>query len=88
MVTNGIFFAGVIAYGFVTYVNNGWQYVQAFPCVICFVMFLFAPLIPESPKWLISHKNDYKSAREVLLTLRSESDDIDAEVCELKCMCV
>ena len=54
MVTNGIFFAGVIAYGFVTYVNNGWQYVQAFPCVICFVMFLFAPLIPESPKWLIS----------------------------------
>lgn len=28
MITLAIFIASIVAYGFVTYVNHGWQYIQ------------------------------------------------------------
>ena len=80
LLTIGIFFASLIAYGFVTYVNNGWQYVQAFPCIPALVMILFAGYIPESPKWLLSKKNDRAAAIAVLSRLRGPEDNIETEV--------
>ena len=37
-VTVGILGAGIVAYGFVTNVKNGWQYVQAFPIIPVAIM--------------------------------------------------
>ena len=77
----GIMLAALVAYGFVNNVQNGWQYVQAFPCIPCGLMILFSPLIPESPKWIVLVKNDLDSATAVLKNLRAPGEDILAEVC-------
>jgi MFS family permease len=54
-ITGGIFAAGLVGYGFVTYVNHGWQYVQAFAiipslimirrCYNCFLFMLYHILV-------------------------------------------
>ena len=79
ILTIGIFSASLIAYGFVTYVAHGWQYVQAFGAVPAIVMLLCATWVPESPKWLLAHGKQ-EAATAVLASLRSDDDNVDVEV--------
>lgn len=80
LLTIGILMASLLAYGFVMNVSHGWQYVQAFGAVPAVVMLVCAPMIPESPKWLITHKKDHRAALEVLAWMRSDDADVEAEV--------
>eukprot|EP01038_Epipyxis_sp_PR26KG_P009278 gene9278-12500_t len=57
MLTLGILFASIFAYGVVTYVNHGWQIIQAFGAVPAVFMLIFRFLVPESPKWLLQQMN-------------------------------
>lgn len=72
-ITLSIFVAAMISYGFVKYVNHGWQYVLALGgCVPSLIFILFQVMIPESPKWLVT-QNRLEEARLILLRLRSIS---------------
>mmetsp|Transcript_13619 Transcript_13619/g.29914 ORF Transcript_13619/g.29914 Transcript_13619/m.29914 type:complete len:539 (-) Transcript_13619:2377-3993(-) len=51
MVTFGIFMAAVMGYGFCTYVDHGWQLIQAFGAVPAIFMIIMQGHVPESPKW-------------------------------------
>jgi len=53
VLTLAIFIVSIVGYGFVTYVNHGWQYVQAFAMIPSFIMLAMSSLVPESPKWLL-----------------------------------
>lgn len=53
LITAAIFFAAIVAYGFVTYVDHGWQYIQAFGALPAMFMLIMHRSIPESPKWLL-----------------------------------
>jgi len=53
--TFAIFLVGVISYGFVTYVDHGWQYIQAGAAIPSIIQLIFYSYVPESPKWLIRH---------------------------------
>lgn len=54
MITWGIFVAGVLSYGFVMYVDHGWQYIQSFIAIPALITLALHHHIPESPKWLLS----------------------------------
>lgn len=54
LITLAIFVVAMVAFGFVGFVNHGWQYVQAFGALPPIFMFLFSGYIPESPKWMLS----------------------------------
>jgi sugar porter (SP) family MFS transporter len=75
----GILIASLVAYGCVTYLHNGWQYVQAFPVLPATLMMMFSSMIPESPKWLITRKGDIEAAIAVLKRLRSPEENIPEE---------
>lgn len=53
VLTLAIFVASVLGYGMVTYVEHGWQYIQAFGAVPGVLMLLLHSFVPESPKWLL-----------------------------------
>jgi MFS family permease len=57
LLTLGIFVVSLLGYGFVTYVNHGWQYVQAFSAIPAIFSLLMYAYTPESPKWLLSHSS-------------------------------
>jgi len=76
----GILVASLVAYGFVTYLQNGWQYVQAFPVIPATIMIVLSALVPESPKWLMGNKNDSEGALAVLARLRSPEENIAEEL--------
>jgi MFS family permease len=54
LLTLGIFVVSLLGYGFVTYVNHGWQYIQAFSAIPALFSLLMHSWTPESPKWLLS----------------------------------
>ena len=41
---------------------------------------VFSPMIPESPKWLLTHKKDREGAINVMKALRPDDHDIEEEV--------
>jgi len=57
MVTTGIFISGILGYGLVTYVEHGWQLIQAFAAIPAIGMILLQNYVPESPKWLLMQSN-------------------------------
>jgi MFS family permease len=79
-VTIGVFTAFTVSYGLVTFVHNGWQYVQGLGAVAPTVMLLCSPWVPESPKWIMGRRNDREWALRVLITLRNDSDNVEAEL--------
>eukprot|EP01036_Dinobryon_divergens_P025086 gene25086-33601_t len=66
MLTFSIFFAAILGYGMVTYVDHGWQYIQAFAAIPSITMLLLQRYVPESPKWMLA-------------TLTSSSDAIHGD---------
>ena len=54
--TFGIFVVALIGYGLVTFVQHGWQYVQAISILPSLLMLINYQHIPESPKWLLSQR--------------------------------
>ena len=79
MITLAIFVVAILAYGFVTYVDHGWQYVQAFVIIPCTLMVLFQKYMYESPKWLCQRGRS-SEARVVLQSLREDDHDVDSEL--------
>eukprot|EP01036_Dinobryon_divergens_P025085 gene25085-33600_t len=67
MLTLAIFTATILGYGMVTYVNHGWQYIQAFSAIPAVGMLLLHRFIPESPKWMLA-----SAAKESLLARKSQ----------------
>lgn len=53
-VTFAIFFASALGYGLVTYVDRGWQWMQAFGAVPAVATLVLYKYVPESPKWLLA----------------------------------
>jgi len=61
-VTCGIFFASLLGYGLVTYVNHGWQYIQGLGCIPGIFLLIVKNHLPESPKWLLMQSSTVKQA--------------------------
>lgn len=83
LLTFGIFVASILSYGFVTYVNHGWQYIQAFAAIPPIVTILLQAGFPESPKWLLSKDSSNSSRDQVaqtLSTLRPPGHDVQEEI--------
>ncbi len=58
---------------------NDWRWmlgVEAIPAILYTIMVL---RVPESPRWLISRKNDFVSAKKILSDLGSDNPDQDIE---------
>lgn len=79
LLTLGIFIVSMIAYGFVQYVNHGWQYVQAFQAIPVIVLIAFKQFVPESPKWLFK-QGRREEALQILVNLRSPDCDVNKEM--------
>jgi len=84
ILTIGILTASLLAYGLVTNVNHGWQYVQACGAIPALVQLIFQSWIPESPKWILSKLNDRQAAMDVLSDLRSEDDNVEVEIQQMQ----
>ena len=52
--TLGIMAVGLVSYGFVLYVDQGWRYVQLIYALPSVAMICFSAYIPESPKYLVA----------------------------------
>ena len=76
----GMFITVLVGYGFVNYVEHGWQYVQGVAALPALVQLGLAYMIPESPKWLVGTKGDDAAARAVLESVRNPGDDVDKEL--------
>jgi len=83
-ITFGIFMCAMISYGFVTYVDHGWKYVEMLTGVPGVIMLVCQFWIPESPKWLISKQNDSARAANVFRYLRAEGSNVPAEIEAIK----
>lgn len=62
LLTLGIFVVSLLGYGFVTYVDHGWQYIQAFGTIPAIFSLLMHSYVPESPKWLLSNAGGQAAA--------------------------
>eukprot|EP01031_Cornospumella_fuschlensis_P035214 gene35214-42654_t len=71
LLTLGIFVVSLLGYGFVTYVNHGWQYIQAFSAIPALFSLCMAGYTPESPKWLLGQAT--KSAHNGNISAQSAS---------------
>ena len=83
MLTFGILLVGILSYGFVVYVNHGWQYIQAFGAIPAIIMIIMKDSIPESPKWLLNHDSSEASKQQVTSTLRylrPSNHDVNDEI--------
>jgi len=74
MVTLAIFTAAIVAYGFVTFVPHGWQFVLGIGCGPAVLFVIFFQYVPESPKWLVS-KNRVEEAYRTLASIRPDNYD-------------
>ena len=84
LTTIGIFASGLAGYGFVHGVDNGWKPLFALGLIPPGIQLLTGKwLIPESPRWLISH-GKVERARAQLLALRSFAHDVDHELAEIQ----
>lgn len=83
-ITIAIFLTAIIGYGCVTYLNRGWQYVQAIGIFPTLIFLVFQYKVPESPKWLLL-KSRRDEAIKTLIYLRDESDNnaINKEIEEI-----
>jgi MFS family permease len=83
-VTASIFTAAVVAYGLVTTINHGWQYVLGLGALPAIFFIVFYPYVPESPKWLAG-QNRVEEAKLTLLHLRQtqRSEAVDQELQEI-----
>ena len=79
-ITMGVFTAFTVSYGFVTFVENGWQYVQALGAIPPVILLLGSPFVAESPKWIVGSRRDREWALRVLKSIRNSDDDIELEV--------
>ncbi|GLB10716.1 hypothetical protein AtubIFM57258_007125 [Aspergillus tubingensis] len=71
----GLALAGWLEYGLAfTEGSVTWRLPLAFPCFLCLVSLCWAPVWPDSPRWLIK-KGRIDDARNVLAMLRDESVD-------------
>lgn len=73
-VTLGILVCGLVSYGFVSYVDHGWQYVQFGHILPAVPQVLLSFYIPESPRWLIRQPQGDGRAQETLRSVRNEGD--------------
>lgn len=70
----GILVAYLSNYLLVGFGENDWRWmlgVQAFPSVVFLVAILF---VPESPRWLITNKGEFKEAQRILSVANDESE--------------
>jgi len=81
----------VIGYFFITYVDHGWKYVQAFTGVPALIQCLWWRTLPESPRWLLRQGqklNDQTyvdKARVVLKNLRGDdANAVESELTQLR----
>jgi len=72
--TIGILVCGLVSYGFVTYVNHGWKYVQFGHVIPALIQVSLAWYIPESPRWLLRQPDGNGRARETLRSVRPAGD--------------
>lgn len=79
-ITVGVFTAFTVSYGFVTFVENGWQYVQGLGVVAPVLMLLGSPFMAESPKWIVNRRNNHTWALQVLRSIRQPDDDVELEL--------
>jgi len=77
--TLAIFLVGVISYGFVTYVDHGWQYIQAGAAIPAIIQLIFYSYVPESPKWLIRH-GKMNEAEGYIRPLRPDEYNVKKEI--------
>lgn len=79
-VTGGQFVASIVAYG-LSHIDPelAWRLMLGLAAVPATIQFFAFLAMPESPRWLIS-KLKYDEAREVLLKIRPEGSDVDAEL--------
>ncbi|KAE8418026.1 major facilitator superfamily domain-containing protein [Aspergillus pseudocaelatus] len=68
----GFGFGGVTATG--PNCSVTWRLPLAFPCFLCLISLCWAPVWPDSPRWLIK-KGRIGEAREILAMLRDEPSD-------------
>jgi len=90
LLTIGILFSAIIGYFFITYVDHGWKYIQAFTGVPALIQCLWWNKLPESPRWLLRQgqlRNDdsyVEKARTVLRSLRGDQDAVESELLEMR----
>jgi sugar porter (SP) family MFS transporter len=73
-VTIGILVCGLVSYGFVTYVEHGWKYVQFGHVLPAVPQVILSFYIPESPRWLIRQPDGAGRARDTLRDVRPDGD--------------
>lgn len=69
MITIGIFVAGIMAYGLVEYVKQGWRPLLAAPAGFGAISLLCTPLVVDSPVWL-ARNNREADAKRAIAVLR------------------
>ncbi|KAJ5085216.1 hexose carrier protein [Penicillium argentinense] len=80
----GLILANWLDYGMASYsVSVQWRFPCAFQTVFCFIVLVFMPFIPESPRYLCA-KGDVSRARISLAALRAGHPDDHAIVEEFK----
>jgi len=82
MVTIGILLAYISDWAFAG-VSNNWRWMFAVAAIPGAALAIGMFFMPYSPRWLVEQGRD-DEAREVLSRLRSDEDDIDGEIAEIK----
>lgn len=60
--------------------DQQWRFIFLIAAVIACIQFVFLFTIVESPKWLITSKNDTRNATNILSSLRSDQDTVKHEI--------
>ncbi|KAK4127165.1 general substrate transporter [Parathielavia appendiculata] len=60
-----------------------WKMVVIFQLMMPLIICAQLPFLPESPRWLIAKKNDYKGAKAALMRVRS-TEEVDAEILSIR----
>ncbi|KAF9870662.1 hypothetical protein CkaCkLH20_11764 [Colletotrichum karsti] len=61
-----------------------WKMVVIFQMMMPIIITVQLPFIPESPRWLISRRNDVEGARNALLKVRADSRKVDEELLTIR----
>jgi len=90
LLTIGILFSAIIGYFFITYVDHGWKYVQAFTGIPALIQCLWWNKLPESPRWLLRQAQTKQDdsyilqAKTVLTNLRGDVGMVEEELLEMR----
>lgn len=64
-----------MGYGFVVYVDHGWQYMQAFAAIPAIFMLIMHQSVPESPKWLLAKSKSANDDRQSINNIGLANSD-------------